>query len=319
MEWRGFPGFGRSSEFLSLSAHDEGVVVMDTQGTISLLDSLSGKTLWISQLGTGRTKFLGATIADEQVYCASDIELYVLDIRTGDVLDRQSLAAVVETPPVIVDQVAVFGTTNGEVLGHSLYSGFKLWGYQLRGSIDAAPIVIDGSIGAVSQGGDVIVLDPTDGTSRGRARVFGGVQGRLSAGGGGVYIASDDQSLYAFDGGNGQRMWRYRTETALEATPSYYDGLVFLDVPGQGLSAFDAGTGEVFWQSGELRGEVVALHDDTILVWSGATLWTADADDGALLSSASVTQALGIVGADDVSGDVYVLERGGSIAKFATR
>jgi outer membrane protein assembly factor BamB len=319
MAWRGFPGFARNGGFLDLSAHDRGVVVMDSQNTVSMLDPDSGKTLWITQLGTRQTRFLGATIANDQVLCASDIELYVLDISTGDLMDRQSLASVVQTRPVVVDQVAVFGSTGGEVIGHSLYSGFKLWGYQLDGEIAAAPVVIGDSIGVVSQGGDVIMLDSADGVSRGRARVFGGVEGRLSTDGGALYVASRDQSVYAFDGRNGDRLWRHRSEAPLASTPTYFDGLVFVDLPSEGMSAFDAGTGEVLWQNSGLRGEVVAMRGDTILVWSGTTLWTADVDDGEVLSEASVPQALRVITSDDVDGDVYVLERGGSVARFSSR
>ena len=43
MQWRGFPGFGKNAGFLNVSVHDEGIVVIDTQNTVSLLNPVSGK------------------------------------------------------------------------------------------------------------------------------------------------------------------------------------------------------------------------------------------------------------------------------------
>jgi outer membrane protein assembly factor BamB len=319
LAWRGFPGFGKNSGFLNVGAFDEGVLVMDTANTVSMLNQRTGKTIWITQPGTPRTKFVGSTIADGQVYCSSDIEVYVLDFHTGALVDRQSLSSVVEMPPVIIDQMAIFGSTSGEVIGHSLYSGFRLWGYQLQGSIEAAPVNVGGVVGVVSEAGDVIFLDPSDGTSRGRGSVFGGVRNRLVADDRTMYIASKDQSVYAFDARDGTRLWRYRSETSLDGNPSLYDGVLYVEIPGEGMTALDALTGEVMWQSAELHGEVVGAHDGTILLWSGTTMQTADAEDGTVLSEASWPQAAGVVRARGADAPVYVLERGGSVAKFVAR
>ena len=318
LDWRGFPVLTGRRGAERTDVFDIGILVQDTQNTITLMDPDTGRNLWVTQVGRPATRFVGNGVYEDSVLVCSDNEVYFLDAQTGTITDRQSIAVVVNTPPVVMGETAVFGSATGEVVGHSLYSGFKMWGYLLGGSMQAPPVAVGQRVGAVSEAGDVLFVRPENGSSSGRASIFGGLDNRPVADARTMYVASLDQSVYAFSGDDGRRVWRYRTESPITAQPAVAMGMLCVMIPGEGLVALDALTGDRLWANPELSGEVVGSLEDELLFWDGRTLHALSADAGEVVASLPLSGAREVFCSPVEDGDLYVVTND-AVAKYSPR
>jgi outer membrane protein assembly factor BamB len=315
ISWRGFPIVARNGEVQHFDIFDDGILVQDDQNTVTYMDRRTGANLWITELGRPLTRFVGNATHGDNVLVSSDNEIFFLDARTGDIVDRQSLAVVVNTQPVIVGNIAFYGSATGEAFGHSLYSGFKAWGYQLAGSINATPLAMGDVVGVVSQGGDVIMIAASSGKSTGRSQIFDGVRSDPVSDGQSLYVAGMDQSVYAFASQDGRRLWRVRTESPISAQPVWAEGVLYVEIPGHGMVAFDSLSGEEIWANEDVVGKVVARRDDLLLVWDGSAMTTVVADNGDIVESVSLPNVQTVKADGFVDADLYATLKDGAVLK----
>ncbi|TVQ64146.1 MAG: hypothetical protein EA379_02495 [Phycisphaerales bacterium] len=321
LAWRGFPVVParRAAKFV---VADENVIVFQDNGdTVTLLDTATGMRRWATEVDSPLTRFVGNTIAGDRVYCASDNELFVLDIRTGELLERHNLAVVVTTRPLVMGSMAFFGSAPGELLGHNLISTYKQWGYRLRNSITARPVRTGPYVAAVSQAGDVLIVNPANGSSVGRASIFGGLSNDPVADDTTVYIASTDQSVYAIANERGSIRWRHRAEQPIVAQPTLHDGSLYVHIPGRGLVCFDATNGAIRWESVDARGEVIAKRAGRLLVWDAdrRVVRTLDPERGDIVETVELRDVFTLVTDTFVDGVLYSVNPGGRISRWNPR
>ena len=315
-EWRGFPFYGSNLNVQFVDLFGDTIIVQDDAATITAMDPISGRNKWSTRLAGDLTRFVGSARFDKTLLCASDTSLYLVDIRTGTIKDKHRLAVVVNTPPVVDGNMAMFGSASGELLGHNLLSGYKQWGYLLNGSITAKPVSVGGGIGAVSQGGDVIIVDPRNGKSRGRALVFEGLTNNPVAGADTLYVASRDQSVYAYEAVSGRRIWRHRTSTPITDQPAVHNGRLYVALPGEGLTAFNGATGEIIWAVQGVKGEPIGIRDGRLFVWDGSTATIIDNNRGDVIESTVIPGLKALKMTSFVDGDLYAVTPAGSVAKY---
>ncbi len=305
----------------SIDALGDIVAVHDNRNILTVMEPGTGRNRWSLDLGSPLMKFVGNAREGDNLYACSESEVQVLDVRTGQIKARQRLAALANTHPVVVSGMAVFGCSTGEVLGHSLATGYKAWAYRLNGTITADPVRVGSFVAIVSQAGDVLVLDPRNGESLGRRRtIFGGLSNHPVANDGTVFIAGTDQSIWAI-ADTGKLSWRVRTPDPLTAQPAVHESSVIVHVPSAGLSAFDAATGAKLWVSKDVSGDVVAVRAGKLVVWDKAagTLLTLDAKRGDVHDRAPVPNAVTVRPAAFVDGDLYIGNKDGSVDKLSPR
>src|SRR5690606_10342534 len=139
------------------------------RGGISV-DASTPTMLGLRQLALGEFGRVEGEVALDAILVTSDAELFVVDLRTGNLAGRHRFERVVNTAPAVAGDIAVHGTPVGIVSRTLIDSGIPLPGYGLGGSITADPVVIDGSVvGVVSQAGDVLILDASTASALGRA------------------------------------------------------------------------------------------------------------------------------------------------------
>ncbi len=321
LSWRGQPVLGRSGDIRFFEAIDDGVLVHSTNQIVTFMDRATGANRWSATLGRPIDRFVGLTDADDSVMVASDNELFVLDRRTGEISDRQRLAVVVSTPPAVVGPIAVFGSVSGEALGHNLETGFKLWGYGLRGAIESPPVVIDRSVGVVNRSGEVLIIDTQSGLATLRARIFGGLANRPVAADDAMFVASLDQSVYAFALRGTSWLWRVRTESPISAQPALIDGMLVVEIPGRGLVALDTGTGEELWASPEASGDPIGVRDGLMISFdrARATAFIVDPRNGDLVARETMPGVERMVMRPEVDGDLFTTHAHGFVDKFVPR
>lgn len=315
LDWQGYasvPGGGRVTNF---AIGNDCLVVQESGSRVSLLEKSNGAIRWTNQLASRLTRFTSVDVRGNSVWASSESELIGLDIESGDVVARQRFARVVNTPPLFSGGVAVYGTASGEVIGHLTTANVKLWGFQSPGAITTPAVDVNGIAAIVSQSGDVMFLDPQTGTLYAGARMFRGVESAPASGDGAAYVASLDQSIYAFEPSGGVR-WRYRTEYALRGKPVFHAGVVYCEVPQQGMVALDARTGGRRWNNPEVRGTVVAQRNGMLVVFNGREALLVDPGDGGIVERQSLSNVARVVAEQFTDGAIYTVSSSGAVARL---
>lgn len=329
LDWIGLPFLGSQpgARLVNINAFSDIIAAQIDDSTVSVLDAANGERRWSTDLTGPLTKWVGMTrdpADSNRLMVASESEAFVLAVSTSNLLVRERFARVVNTAPIWIGRNAYFGTNTGEILAHVVGRGIKQWGFMASGSIDAQPVTIGDTLASVSAGGDVTFLS-LDGTLRGRNRVLSAVVADPVTDGNSFYIASLDQSVWAFEP-NGRQLWRHRTAGRLTTSPTVWNGTVFVDVPGAGLVALDAATGQAKWgekggdgsEKSRAKGTVIATRAGRLLVHdaSGNTLTLVDPETGDIVKEISIKGIDRIVTDTFNDGALYAVSGNLRVAKF---
>ena len=319
-EWVGYAVMPSGRRVTLVSIFDDIVTVHNTGNLLSALETRTGAIRWSAQMASSQERFVGTgRTASGDVLSCSQGEVFVLDSKTGIPKDRHRLVSLANTPPVVVDAMVLFGCNNGEVLALNLNSGYKQWGHVLTGAIRADLVRVRDYVAAVSDGGDVVVLEPTRGELRGRAKIFGGSDAPIAASEEALFISSLDQSLWSFGLDGAPAAWRMRTEFPLRDKPVYHEGHVYAAVPGQGLVCVNAATGEKKWTLEGQGGHVVGVRGDKLVVWDGATAVTVDPERGDADNRVTLEGTRDLLTDAFVDGNLYAITPRGQVSKFSPR
>lgn len=321
LEWRGFPTIlpGESIKFLDVLG--DVVAVQETAGVVSVLETRSGTTRWSDQPAGRLTKFVGNVRDGERLLVSSESEVYFYDIATGNLKTKQHLAQVVNTRPVKVNEILIYGCGNGQLLGHYTINGFRAWGSGLTGSVEIDPLLL-GTTGRVAVGsstGEFAIVDGQTGLSQGRAKIFAGPGAPLAASDSAVFVASSDQSLYAFTAESAAQAWRKRTDMPLTRKPTFHDGKVYCDLGRMGLTCMDPSNGKEVWHNEKASGEVIAVRNKRLLVWDGSHATTVDPAKGVIVEAVTLDNIAAIRADAMVDGNLYAATRNGIVSKLSPK
>lgn len=325
LDWRGFPAVsGGRDPVVDLEVFDDMVLVLDRSSLVSALSPVDGTTLWRNEVANALTSFKGIGVADGRAVVVSESDIYVIDASSGTLVDRLLLDYVANTTPVVQGDAVIYGTSRGELRLHSVRArmeiwGNALWGQSLPGPISTAPVVVNGAIGAVTQGGEVFFIDPSSGLLIAKNSINGGLGSDPVAEGTLMYAASLDQSLYAFSATSGAIVWRHRTSTPLTAQPTVHNGVVYCEIPGEGLTAFDGAYGRIMWNAPDVSGEVICMAGGALICWDGETATRLDPANGDVISTVELVHVDLIVPVGFEDPTLYVVSDKGVVAKFAPR
>ncbi|GAB4544454.1 MAG: hypothetical protein Tsb0013_01600 [Phycisphaerales bacterium] len=314
--WRAYPQVGERARPLYCDVLGGDLAFQDTSNTLSLIEGTTGRVRWTAALGQPLERFLGAAREGETVITASESELQFLDIQNGQLLDRQRLDPLANTRPVVIWPLAVMGSATGEVFAHDMRVGVRVWSVDLRGPINAPVVSLGGDdIGAVSEGGEVIMLDAGSGTSGGRrATLFDGMATAPVTDGAQLYVAGLDQSVWAYRIENGRRSWRHRTQSELTAQPVIGGGVLVLHAAREGLIGLNAQTGERLWSQPDARGDGVVASDTSATLWDGQTLTVVSLRDGSIRSQVELPGIKWVYPGQE--GVVFAVAENGVVSKY---
>ena len=315
----GSPGGVEASEPKFLDVFGDRVVFQDSGNTMTVMDAATGRSIWAAEIDDPSSRFIGNARQGDRLLSSSDNELFILDIRTGEMLERHRLAVVANSGPTVAGNIACFGGAAGQLLGHNLSSTYKLWGYQLDGSISAKPVIVGETVAAVSQRGEIVFVNPANGTSTGITRIFSGLANNPVAGDGTLFIAGTDQSVYAFDPQGGRQIWRVRTPYPIVDQPTFVNGRLYVHVPNEGLTAYAAGSGAVLWKNPGVKGTVLGLRGGRLVAWDGERAYVVDPDRGETVDTVALQGVHTLLMTNPVDGDLYVVMRDGWVERHSPR
>lgn len=338
-EWSTLPlGKGRDAiEFISPMG--DRIAVQSEDSWTAIVETATGRTDWQVRNASPLTEFVSNDRIGSTLISSSRPELFLMDINTGNLVSRQPVELVVTTPPILESGYAVFGTPTGQLYCHRfgtaagaplpppLDDGIKAWGYSLDGAINAAPVKIGDLAGVVTEKGHVFFVDILSGSGRGTSRISGGMDTDPVTDGMHMFVASRDQSIYAFAPESSTYFWRERTANPITSQPTYHDGTLYCALEESGLVAFDVSMssldagefGARKWENIEVSGEVVAVQNGDLIVWDAPTLSRVDAQRGDVIASFTLDGVREIVASELEDSDLYAIGAKGQLIRFSAR
>lgn len=314
--WTGFAEVGKRAGVAFFRADDELVIIQDGASTITALDVSTGARRWRNTLATPLSKFVGIVRFGKLIVVCGEGGAYFIDPATGSTVDRQTFKRVVSTPPLQVGSSLLFGTGTGRVFSHDLASGLPRWENTVGGAIESAGIVVGGSVAFVSTTGNISFLDPASNSLRGTGGIYSGTNLPLAASNRLLFIASQDQSLYAFSPTSQLPIWQVRTEAPLTHAPIYHAGVVYCTIAKRGLTAFDARTGDENWAAPGVTGKVIGTRAGRLIVWNGSVVTVLDAADGSVFTELELTGVDHLVMDEFSDGNLYATSDEGLVIRL---
>jgi outer membrane protein assembly factor BamB len=319
-EWIGYPVMPRGRKVHFFDPFDDIVIVQEAGNVLTVMDAATGANRWTLNMGSTLAKFVGSIRNDiGDILCSSENEVLTLDPATGVIKARQKLARIANTRPALIGDLLIYGGPSGDVLAHSLTSGYKRWAYALDGAITAPAVKVGDSVAIVSQRGELVILEPRQGKAVGRGQLFGGLANNPVAEGDTVFFAGLDQSVWAFDEYGHAPKWRIRLEQPLRDQPFVSEGRLYISIPGEGLACLDASNGTRLWTTKGLSGAVVAIRNDRLIFWDGRNASSIDKLGGDVIDRVTLAGIDRLVADKPVDGNLYAYSLKGEVHKYSPK
>lgn len=315
-DWNAFPVMLTDEGPLQAEPHGNLVIFQETGGTVTAIDDQVGATIWTNRPAGDLTKFTGMDRRDNTVFVSSESELFSLNAQTGELVQRNSFEKLAATDFILFGTDVVTGSASGEVMAHFMPADIKLWGHDLPGTFEEDLVAMGPIVGGVTSAGRVICVDTRTQRQTGQNEIFEGPGAQLAASEDKMFVASLDQTLYAFKAEDARLAWKHLTPSPIKEAPVYHEGVVYCSLADTGLTAFDADTGKVLWTSKDQFGRVIGLRNGRLMVFDGKYLVAVEAQRGNVLDKISLSNVFSISMSPFVDGDIYLTSREGVVAKF---
>ena len=328
IDWQRRTLISANSGSKNITVQGDSVFVMDGRNFLSRLLREDGEQLWRVPVADAVDEIHGITFMPrmERVFITSGGVVLVLDSDTGSQIAKQRLSQIANTEPIVFGQFFLYGARNGQLCWHSYLVGHQWRGYQVSQSIQLAPLLVDGAVIVVGSDGRIMVLDAGSAAQIWSKRLLDVVTAPPAAGSRQVYVAGQDQHLWAFDLDTGRNTWRYLTEDPLSEGPVLLGDHVYQQIPSEGLVCFEAEPvnapdGVVVWKAPKVRGSVVARIGGNLLVWDQAQrrLELVTADQGAAALSLDLPGIKFLLTNTRQSTDLFAASDDGRVVRLVPR
>ena len=179
-------------------ADEQTVIVADDKGAVRRIDTVSGTTRWMAQVGA--PVYDTPALADGMLYVPTTRgTLHALDLSTGTeewVYDAGA-PILLSTPAISGNRVAV-GTSRDGVRLLDAATGDLRWTYQTDGNVTAAPLWVGETLFIGTLDERVVALDGTTGEEVWSDTVRGRIKSALAAGGGLVVVLTEPRHVVAY-------------------------------------------------------------------------------------------------------------------------
>lgn len=242
-------GLGTLIEFPAV-VKDGVAYIANARGTVRALDMRNGQVIWRHDTPHGKMAASPAVWRDQLVLHGMDGRVWVLRRSDGRLLWRHTVGSPVESSPVVVDGVDLFGAWNGTVTALDLRTREVRWRRLAGCKITSSAALAGSTLYLGDYCGRLLALRVSNGALRWTRSVDGRVYGTPAVAGGRVFVpSSTGGSLTAFTT-SGSYLWRRSTGAYVYSSPAVADGRVFFGSYNGVFYALDARTGATIWAHG---------------------------------------------------------------------
>ena len=239
-------GLGTLIEFPAVVA-DGVAYIANARGSISALSMRNGQVIWRRDTPHGKMAASPAVWRDQLVVHGMDGHVWVLRRSDGRILWRYAVGSPVESSPVVLDGVDVFGAWNGTITALDLRTHRVRWRRQDGCKVTSSAAVAGSTLYLGDYCGRLLALRARDGRLRFTRSVNGRVYGTPAVAGGRVFVpSSTGGSLTAFSTG-GRFLWRRSTGSYVYSSPAVAAGRVFFGSYNGVFYALSASSGATLW------------------------------------------------------------------------
>lgn len=232
----------------------DGLLVLGTDGgQVIALRVADGTRAWTTSLGTAA---ISASLveADGRVYAAGeDGTVSAVDARTGVVAWAVPVSGPILHGPALSAGVLYVGDETGRLVAIDVSSRSILWHVALGPGGVATPTVANGSLyvsrGLLTTQGDLLLLDPRDGSNRwtfdtpDHALVYAGAVTDST-----LFAVSDNGTVAAVDLATQRARWTNTADGPLGTLGAEVDGVFYASSNAHTVFAFDDASGTRLWK-----------------------------------------------------------------------
>src|SRR5262249_4615778 len=256
-------GLGSLIEFPAV-VKDGVAYIANAEGTVFALDMRTGAVVWRHETPNGKMASSPAVWGDQLIVHGMDGHIWVLRRSDGRLLWRYTVGSPVESSPVVIDGVDVFGDWNGTITALDLRTHRARWRRFDGCKITSSASVAGSTLYIGDYCGRLLALRASSGALRWSGSVNGRIYGTPAIAAGRVFVpSSNGGSLTAFSTG-GRYLWRKLTGSYVYSSPAVTDGRVFFGSYNGVFYAVRASDGATLWSQstgGPISGAAVVVDD----------------------------------------------------------
>jgi outer membrane protein assembly factor BamB len=239
-------GLGSLIEFPAV-VKDGVAYIANATGTVRALDMRNGHVIWEHDTPNGKMASSPAVWGDQLVVHGMDGHVWVLRRSDGRLLWRQTVGSPIESSPVVVRGVDVFGAWNGTITALDLKTHRVRWRRYGGCKITSSAALAGSTLYLGDYCGRLLALRAGDGALRWSASVNGRIYGTPAVSAGRIFVpSSTGGSLTAFSK-SGRSLWRRSTGSYVYSSPAVSAGRVFFGAYNGVFYAVRASNGATLW------------------------------------------------------------------------
>ena len=246
----------------------DGSLYISAENTLHCIDLDTGYALWRAE-----TEFLIASapfVADKLYFGSWDWSFYAAAKKKAFRDWRVGTGGIITSRGYFADDTAYFGSEDGKVCAYQPKLRENAWCFDTKGPI-RADIEVNKAAGLLYVGSDsfsVYAISITTGVKKWRFRCEGPMNGNMQLVDDALYVAAQDDGLYALDKATGQMLWFVEDGAVLAALTG---GHAYVGLTDNRLAAVDRATGKLLWTeySDSFRGYCAAGGSSMIFALAG--------------------------------------------------
>lgn len=263
------------------------IVTLETGNVISVINADTGRLQWRDRIGGKHEKMARPVRDNDMLIISSETRAFVYDINEGTFVKVVPLSHFANTAPVIIENLAIYGTPKGVVFAQDLRSGLKKWAYKMGNSVTTDPISAGPSVVTTDATGEVNLFNPVSGGIIWEYNTWGRISVKPAASELLLYVASEDQTLYCLERTTGKVRWKLPTSNPLLQSPVALGDIALQWVREKGLVALDSFTGKELWVL-NVNARPVQVQKDNIIFHHEGKLLYVDRKDGAIVKTVDI-------------------------------
>jgi len=283
----------RGQEVLDAYVVDDQVYLGTQDGYVYAVDATTGVLRWVRPVLRSTHRLRRPCHADDRTIIVTPVDVEIYGRRTGDPLERWELRFPCGGAAITDGRRLYIGGLDARLHVFDLETGQILWRVLVDGPIPALPVLVGNNVVIPSESVSVYACHHVTKAFAWQVNTTGYNTADLVADDNGVYIASQDQSLYLINPEFGQVKWRVRFGSPLREPPFVSPTVALQYSAAEGIVAIETGAGleigsaPVRWRLAEGR-RVLTLHENTVYVLArDGTLLAVNAADGTVRQTVS--------------------------------
>jgi len=209
-------------------------------GYVFAVHADTGAIRWLRPVTRSGYRLKRPCHAGRRVIFVTPTTVLQLDRVLGDGIAQYELRFAAGSSAVSDGLNLYLGGINGRFYALDVWDHMERWKAGMRGAITSIPTLYKEFLFVGSDSGDVSACVAANKRYRWRTAVSGPVAADLVADANGLYVASQDQSLYLFDLNYGRTRWQARFSGPLHEPPVLTPELAFQFCADDGLVAVNA-------------------------------------------------------------------------------